>query len=583
MEDKKKSESPNLYSLKVYMWIISYLKAYKWQLSLFITLSSVIAFIELSIPKVLQYCIDVIFPEKQLTLFTFVLLGLAVIFSLRFVSIIFRNLLQRTVQEKAARDLQYSLFTQLRKLGFSYYERNPVGETLSLFNTDVSTVQQIYRRYFPEIVERLIMLMITTALIISINVHLFLIIIPCFLSYYLIGPYFEKKTMIWIKEAIKNKNASHKSLYDSISALVELRTFNAQQWDLKKLISALRLFHNSHLTANLFAYLRGTVRRLTVYFGALIFFIYGAKMVEQNVLSVGEFVAFTFYYFRIMWDLTTVVTLTTEQRAIILQADRLYKFIKSTPDVVEHRTPEVLTKIKGELTFNNVYFSYPRNKNVIQGFNFHINPGERIALVGSSGSGKSTILKLIGRFYDPKAGDILLDGVPLKKLSFSQLRENIGYVFQDTYLFGDSVMENIRFGNPEATNEQVSKAAKAAYAHEFIISLPQGYETPLGERGVRLSGGQKQRIAIARMFIKDPSIVLLDEATSALDNVSELGVQKAFDALLKGRTTIAVAHRLSTIRNFDRIVLLDKGRNIEMGSYEELMKKEGHFYRLSQG
>jgi ATP-binding cassette subfamily B protein/subfamily B ATP-binding cassette protein MsbA len=220
---------------------------------------------------------------------------------------------------------------------------------------------------------------------------------------------------------------------------------------------------------------------------------------------------------------------------------------------------------------------------VIQRFTLDIQPGEKIALVGSSGNGKSTILKLAARFYDPLEGEIRLDGVLLKMLALDQLRDAMGYVFQETYLFGTTVRENILFGQPDATDEQIIEAAKAAFAHDFILELPEGYETLVGERGVKLSGGQKQRISIARLFLKNPAIVLLDEATSALDNQSEREVQRALDQLLKGRTTITVAHRLSTIRKVDRIVVMDQGSISEVGSYDELMTKQGLFYQLSEG
>jgi ATP-binding cassette subfamily B protein/subfamily B ATP-binding cassette protein MsbA len=212
-----------------------------------------------------------------------------------------------------------------------------------------------------------------------------------------------------------------------------------------------------------------------------------------------------------------------------------------------------------------------------------IKPGEHVAIIGASGQGKSTILKLIGRFYDPGEGEILLDGIPLKHMSFASIRQGCGYVFQDTYLTGGSVKENIRFGRPEATDQEVIAAAKAAYAHDFIVNLSDGYDTIVGERAHTLSGGQKQRISIARMIIRNPAVVLLDEATSALDTVSELEVQKALETLLQGRTVIAVAHRLSTIENFDRIIVLDQGEIAESGNYEQLASQRGLLYQMAGG
>jgi ATP-binding cassette subfamily B protein/subfamily B ATP-binding cassette protein MsbA len=275
--------------------------------------------------------------------------------------------------------------------------------------------------------------------------------------------------------------------------------------------------------------------------------------------------------------------LIIDQRVVLQQAERLHDFIKRAPDVMEPSKPIRLPRIRGDIHFQRVSFGYDQSSSILNEFELHIQAGEKVALVGGSGNGKSTILKLVGRFYDPVEGNISLDGVSLRELSFEQLRGAIGMVFQETYLYGVSIIENIRFGNPEATDEQVIEAAKAAYAHEFIESLPEGYNTILGERGARLSGGQKQRIAIARMFVKNPTIVLLDEATSALDNASELEVQKALGALLDGRTTITVAHRLSTVKHYDRIVLIEEGKNFEEGTYDELMSRQGRFYLLVEG
>jgi ATP-binding cassette subfamily B protein len=256
--------------------------------------------------------------------------------------------------------------------------------------------------------------------------------------------------------------------------------------------------------------------------------------------------------------MTVVITNLTEQRLLMFQGEILYQFMHQLPDVQEVSQP-VKAQIQGRIEFNEVHFGYPSRADVIRGFTLDIQPGEKIALVGTSGNGKSTILKLAARFYDPLSGEIRLDGVPLKQLALGQIHDAMGYVFQETYLFGSTVRENIRFGQPEASDEQLYAAAEAAYAHEFILQLPEGYETIVGERGVKLSGGQKQRISLARLFLKNPAIVLLDEATSALDNQSERKVQLALDQMLKNRTTITVAHRLSTIRKADRIIVMDQG------------------------
>jgi ATP-binding cassette subfamily B protein/subfamily B ATP-binding cassette protein MsbA len=322
---------------------------------------------------------------------------------------------------------------------------------------------------------------------------------------------------------------------------------------------------------------------VTTSIGNIVFFIFGSYLVKNGELTIGEFSAYIFYFMMVMAQINGLSYLFTEQLHLLGQAEKLYHFIKLKPDIVESREPQVLPQVDGNISLQNVSFHYKERPDILKDFFLEIKAGERVALVGASGNGKSTVLKLLDRFYDPEAGIITLDGVSLKDISLSQLRNSIGYVFQETYLFGASIKENIRFGNPEATDEEIIKAAKAAYAHEFIMETEQQYDTILGERGIRLSGGQKQRIAIARMFIKNPAILLLDEATSALDNVSETYIKNALDELSKGRTTIAIAHRISTVIDYDKIVYVQDGKVAEIGSYEELLQRRGLFYQLVEG
>jgi ATP-binding cassette subfamily B protein/subfamily B ATP-binding cassette protein MsbA len=566
-----------------YLWVISFLAPYRFQVCLFIICSLFIVAVEMSIPRFIQYFIDVILPGKDIKLLLYLLTILAGLLAIMFCITIFRNRMQLIIQEKAIRDLKYTLFEKLREVGFSYYERHPVGETLSLFNSEAMAVQQVYSRYFPSMVINSVMLIVAAYFMLSINITLSLIVIPCFLSYYLIGPYFEKKAAMYARESQKQRNAFNKKIYDSVSSLLELRANGSEEWDLQQIQDNQGVLHQSLLKQYFMNYSRGLVRRVLIQFGAVAVFAYSAYLVKIGEISVGAVVAFSLYYFLVIGYMTFIVTNLSEQTILMHQAERLVQFMEEQAEISEPEEPVGLDKVSGHITFRNVHFHYPSQTDVIQGFNLDIHAGEKVAFVGTSGNGKSTLLKLIGRFYDPQQGDILLDGVPLNRLSLSQVRESLGFVFQETYLFGTTVKENIRFGRPEATDEEIVDAAKAAFAHAFIMELPQGYDTFVGERGIKLSGGQKQRLAIARMFIKNPRIVVLDEATSALDNISEWEVQLALENLFKGRTTLAVAHRLSTIKNFDRIVVVEQGCNMEMGTYKQLMNRKGSFYHLAQG
>jgi ATP-binding cassette subfamily B protein len=568
---------------RVYLWTLTYLKPYGLPLAGLLLAMGASSAAELAAPRWIQHFIDVVVPSGQKQLFIGMLGLLALIFAMKLLAAMGSNVLQRKVQEYAARDLQTSIFRHLRRLGFSYFERHPVGETLSFLNTEVAAVQGLYRQGFPAMLNGFVFSAVAVVLLVTTSAKLSLIVAPSFLLYYVVGPRLERAASLAGKELSSRRIEENRKVYESVSALTELRASGAEQWDMERYARTVKARNDTYIRMLWYAYWRGTNRRLTYNLGGLFIFIYGFHLVGQGSLTVGEFVAFLLVYFTAMHRITGVVTLITEQRVLMYQAIRLYEFMQLKPDVEEAEQPLEAAEVNGELRFEGVSFAYEGGRPVLQDFNLEVPAGMKVALVGTSGNGKSTVLKLAGRFYDPDEGSIKLDGVPIDKLSFDSLRSSFGYVFQETYLFGASVMDNIRFGLPEATDEQVVAAAKAAYAHNFIMELPDGYDTLVGERGVRLSGGQKQRIAIARMFVKQPSVILLDEATSALDNISETEVQKSLEQLLEGRTILAVAHRLTTVKDFDRIVVIHEGRVAESGGYEELIRQQGHLYRLVQG
>ncbi|MWC26910.1 ABC transporter ATP-binding protein [Paenibacillus sp. MMS18-CY102] len=579
---KHSNESENL-SKKSYGWALSFLQPYGKRIALLVLCSILAVTGDLLTPKVIQYMIDHVVKEGDFRIFYW-LLGLLVgVNLLMLIAKNGRNMLQRTIGALASRDMQGAIFQHLRKLGFAHYERHPAGETLSMFNSEVVSVQRIYTQYLPGIIDNILYTAVAIVLLLGINPWLTLIMAPTFCLYYLFGPYFEKKAAHFGKRAGEGRIAFNQKVYESVSGFREFRAFGAQPWYHERTYAEHKAWSRDYLSAATFSFARGSFRRITFYLGAIAVFLTGYYMVRHNHVTLGEFVAFTILYMSTMFRLTLLVTQLTEQRLIIHQTAPLYTFMHKPIEIEDPADPIEPAEVKGRLAFEGVEFGYPEQPLVIRGFDLDIQPGEKIAFVGASGGGKTTLFKMVGRFYDPTSGLLRLDGVPIHQMSLERLRELIGYVFQETYLFGSSVKDNIRFGKPEATDEEVVAAAKAAYAHDFIMELPEGYDTLVGERGIKLSGGQKQRIAIARMFIKQPAIILLDEATSSLDNVSEYEVQQALDEVLVGRTTIAIAHRLSTVKHFDRIVFLQDGRAAEVGSYGQLMERRGLLYELELG
>jgi len=309
---------------------------------------------------------------------------------------------------------------------------------------------------------------------------------------------------------------------------------------------------------------------------------FGIRYVQSDAISIGEFVAFYSYVGMLLGPISALSSLSLTFAQGIVGASRIVNLLDTIPEIQESAHPLHVDKLKGLIEFDNVSFSYEKDSQVqtIRDFSLTINPGKKVAFVGPSGSGKSTVTNLLLRFYDVTYGAVRVDGIDIRRFGIESYRENIGVVLQEPFLFSGSIRDNIAYANPNATTEEVLKAAELANVDEFVRSLPEGYDTVIGERGASLSGGQKQRLAIARAILKDPSILVLDEATSALDTVSEALVQEALDRLMKDKTTIIIAHRLSTIQNADEIVVIANGQIVEKGKHDELVAKSGVYRDL---
>lgn len=578
LKETNKKERLNIYP--IYLWVLSYYKPYIALLLISIICGIFVTAVQLSFPKAIQYFIDVVIPNKDIKLFWSVitLIGIGIVLMIG-VTVI-QNLLGRSIQEKAARDIQFTIIKQLRSLGVPYFEQRPIGESLSFLNTEVLALQKFYRDMFPDLIRRAIFSAVSIALLLSISWKLTLVIIPALLLYYLIGPYLERLAANEAKRNTDHRIQFNQKVYESISALGEIQVNNATSWDKQQVLTKLQNFLDSRVNMYFYAFCRGAVRRASSYVGVIIAIIYGMYLIKNGELTVGGISAFLMYYFQVMHNITGVITLVTEQKILMIQAEKIFNFTKVKPEVVDSLDSLELNNCQGNVVFKDVSFRYLNGAELIKNFNLSIHSGERVALVGESGGGKSTILKLLIRFYNVNQGEILIDNRPITRIPLSKLRETIGYVFQETYLFGSTIRDNIMFGQPESSEKEMIAAAKAAYAHDFIMELPDGYNTMVGERGVRLSGGQKQRISIARMLLKNPAIILLDEATSSLDHISEKEVQFALKQLLHGKTTITVAHRMSTILDYDKIAVIHHGTIVEVGTHEELLNKRGFYYQL---
>jgi ATP-binding cassette subfamily B protein/subfamily B ATP-binding cassette protein MsbA len=567
--------------LKLYFWTLSYFKPYILEAFLYVLCGGGMIWGELMIPRRMGYLIDNILPLKRMDpLINEVLILCGIVVLILIAKAIF-NLLQQIISNKITKNQQTDLMVKLQKLGFSYYEKVPTGQILSLFENSVKETQQTYTFLFPQFIYCLAQFTVPSIILIFSEPIFFFAAMVGNIIYVFINQIANKRIHHYLGIETKAAHLSQQSLYDAIEATTELKAMGSKDWFIKRTMEDFNAFRTARMWSVFWRHFRFTTVGLTLTISIVLFYFYGLDLVQSGKLLLGEFIGYSFLMGLVSRGFSVFFYIIPAQYHALNYAKYLYEFLNLKPDVIEADNSLEVQIDKFDVEFKNVSFSYKDNQPIIKDVSFKIPEGKKTAIVGGSGSGKSTLLKLIGRFYDVTEGEILVGGYDIRKLKLDNLRQNFGYVFQDTYLFNMSIKDNIKFGNPLASSEEVVQAAKGAGAHEFIVDTEEGYDTILGERGVRLSGGQKQRISIARMMLKKPQIILLDEATSALDNVTEAAVKKSIEELAKGRTVVTVAHRLSTIREYDSIIVLEGGKIAEQGTYEELMDKNGLFYALA--
>lgn len=580
--DSQSGEPDSVPLRRLYGWVLSFLEPYRLQVCVTVLLGILISGVNVFVPKFVQVIVDDVLPARDTARFYALLWWMAAAAAATVAATLVKRWNDQNYQTRISGDMQAAAFKQLRLQGYVFFERHPVGDLLSLFHHELDSLQQIHRKYVPNILQNAITFIVAFGFMVAVSWQLSLVFLPGILLYIKIGPYFERKSAEYAANLTVRHTELNKRQYDSISSLAEVRAYGREQWDMDRLLSEDRETAAVNVVFFKLINYRGGFRRVAVYLSGVLMFLTAYPLISHGLLSVGQFTAFMMLYYRVMFDMTLLSTNLSEQRVLLLQTTRLFRFMGLQPEVAEAVHPTELRSSGGALELREVTFGYRKDEPVLQALSLTILAGRKTAFVGTSGHGKSTLIKLLGRLYDPTSGEILLDGVSLRELSFATLRENVSYVFQESYLFGASVRDNIRFGRPDATDDEVISAAKAASADEFVRELPEGYDTLLGERGNKLSGGQKQRIAIARMILRDPQVLVLDEATSALDSLTELAIKQSIDTHFSGRTIIAVAHRFSTIRDYDVIHVVEHGRIAETGTYDELMARKGAFYRMAE-
>lgn len=487
---------------------------------------------------------------------------------------------------KLEANMRMDLFRHLQTLPLSYYNNTKIGQLMSRITTDLFDVTEFAHHCPEEFFIALLKFVISFIVLININVPLTIILFLMVPLMYYASSYFRKRMRKAFKESRKQIGEINSQVEDSLLGIRVVQSFANEQNEIHQFGEQNEKFVD--IKKNSYKYMGGfhTVTRLFDGLMYIIVIVIGAFFLLSGNITAGDYVSYILYISALITVVRTLIQYTEQFQRGMTGIERFVEIMDIQSDIVDKENAIELNNAKGNITFDNVSFRYGEDHpNVIQGIQEFVPQGKNIALVGPSGGGKSTLVNLIPRFYDVSCGRILIDGIDIKDMTLYSLRNSIGMVQQDVYLFSSTIIENIEYGKPGASMEEIVQAAKLAGAHEFIMELPDQYHTYIGERGLKLSGGQKQRLSIARVFLKNPPILILDEATSALDNESERIVQSSLNRLSQGRTVFTIAHRLTTIKNADCIWVLDENNIVEKGTHEELLQKNGlyaQYYQMYQ-
>lgn len=545
------------------------------------TSAIIVAILELAFPVAVQWFIDDLLPGNNWDLIVKVSIGLGFIYlistALTYVVTYYGHKLGVNIET----DMREDLFNHVQKQSFRFFDNTKTGHIMTRITTDLFEIGEL-AHHGPEDLFIAVMTFVGAFwIMLTINVKLALIIlimVPVlifFITYSNI-----KMSKAW-KKMYANVGGINARIEDAVSGVRVVQSFTNEPFELKHFRENNEAFRTSKLMAyRVMALVSSNIYFLTKFI-TLVILVVGAYLSYQGELLFGELVAFILFVNVLMRPIEKISALLELYPKGMAGFRRFLDLLQVDPEVIDRKEAVDVPELQGDISFNNVTFGYERTQSpVLNNLDFNIKSGETIAFVGPSGAGKTTICSLIPRFYDVQQGSITIDGIDIRDMKTRSLREHIGIVQQDVFLFTGTLRENIAYGKLDATNEEIEKAARQAHMEEFIKELPKGYETEVGERGLKLSGGQKQRIAIARMFLKNPSILILDEATSALDTETERIIQEALTELAKDRTTLIIAHRLATIKNADKIMVVTKNGIEEEGSHEELIQKDGQFAKL---
>jgi len=559
---------------------LHYYKPYKSILYGVVIGSLVAALLDLVFPMLVRQILNEVLPQKNTDRLLHDTGILFILYLGNYGLLYLVNYYGHLMSAKIENDMRRDLFEHLQQMSFKYFDNAKTGQLLSRLTSDIAEIGELSFRGPNDIIVCCITMIGTIGILFWMNVYLGILIAVLLIAKTLHTVYVNKKMKAAFRENRIKSGEITARVEESLGGIRLVKAFAQEEYELARFMEkSLDFLETRRRSYKILAYFSGSVNFFTNITNLLILAC-GGLLIAKDKLSLSDFVAFLLYVNLFMKPLLRLTVFTEMYQRGMAGFQRFYEIMEMKPEIINQKDTVVCKKIRGEIEFDNLVFGYSDQKKVIKGFNLKIAPGQTVAFVGETGAGKTTIASLLLRFYDPLSGRILVDGIDIRQYKQQELRRNIGIVQQDVFLFSDSVTHNIAYAKPEAEQSEVENAARLAAADKFIEELPNKYATEIGERGVKLSGGQKQRLAIARVFLKNPPIVILDEATSSLDNYTEKLIQESLDKLAENRTTLIIAHRMSTIKNADKIIVLNNGEVAEIGTHSTLMSGGGLYYNL---
>lgn len=559
---------------------LHYYKPYKSILYGVVIGSLVAALLDLVFPMLVRQILNEVLPQKNTDRLLHDTGILFILYLGNYGLLYLVNYYGHLMSAKIENDMRRDLFEYLQQMSFKYFDNAKTGQLLSRLTSDIAEIGELSFRGPNDIIVCCITMIGTIGILFWMNVYLGILIAVLLIAKTLHTVYVNKKMKAAFRENRVKSGEITARAEESLGGIRLVKAFAQEEYELARFMEkSLDFLETRRRSYKILAYFSGSVNFFTNITNLLILAC-GGLLIAKDKLSLSDFVAFLLYVNLFMKPLLRLTVFTEMYQRGMAGFQRFYEIMEMKPEIINQKDTVVCKKIRGEIEFDNLVFGYSDQKKVIKGFNLKIAPGQTVAFVGETGAGKTTIASLLLRFYDPLSGRILVDGIDIRQYKQQELRRNIGIVQQDVFLFSDSVTHNIAYAKPEAEQSEVENAARLAAADKFIEELPNKYATEIGERGVKLSGGQKQRLAIARVFLKNPPIVILDEATSSLDNYTEKLIQESLDKLAENRTTLIIAHRMSTIKNADKIIVLNNGEVAEIGTHSTLMSGGGLYYNL---